>query len=194
MAYFRPFLADKFAFYSTLRHVNEQRFCCFCFFSNQGNQVPNEENIAVRSSRKQPTENPAWNSSWLVIFISLWNWRAVVRWTRTLGRPAQLIKVQTYNLFSLKNVHINKENVNVGPDIIYWTSCSLGIRMYFKSSVTVKNSFYENKIQLKYPSKLFLFVHWEVLTEKGYRPYLVMDWRKANRSGYKQTNRQTKPK
>ena len=54
-----PFLADKFAFYSTLRHVNEQRFCCFCFFSNQGNQVPNEQNIAVRSSRKQPTENPA---------------------------------------------------------------------------------------------------------------------------------------
>ena len=33
--------------------------------------------------------------------------------------PAQLIKVLTYNLFSLKNVHINKENVNVGPDIIY---------------------------------------------------------------------------
>ena len=25
------------------------------------------------------------------------------------------------------------------------------------------------------------FAQWELLTEKGYRPYLVMDWRKANK-------------
>ncbi|XP_073258212.1 uncharacterized protein [Porites lutea] len=35
------------------------RSVCFSTSHFQGNHVPNEENIAVRSSRKQPTENPA---------------------------------------------------------------------------------------------------------------------------------------
>lgn len=33
------------------------------------------------------------------------------------------------------------------------------------------------------------FAQWELLTEKGYQPYLVMDWRKANKYRNKHTKK-----